>query len=145
MKNFFGRILLVLAITGALLSGSLAQAADEIKIGIVDTYSGPASTYCNDILDGFKLAVDKINAKGGVAGKKITFVTRDDKFKVDLGLSAAKELIMREKVNLLMGTINSAVALAVSDLARRRRSRFLSPIPRATRLQAPKAIVMSFP
>ncbi len=125
MKNLFGRILLVLAITGVLLVGSLAQAADEIKIGIVDTYSGPASTYCNDIIDAFKLTVDKINAKGGVAGKKITFVTRDDKFKVDLGLSAAKELIMREKVNFLMGTINSAVSLAISDLCKKEKIPFL--------------------
>jgi branched-chain amino acid transport system substrate-binding protein len=125
MKNSSGRILLVLAILGLFLSGSLAQAAGEIKIGIVDTYSGPASTYCNDILDAFKLEVNKINAKGGVVGKKITFMTRDDKFKVDLGLSAAKELIMREKVDFLMGTINSAVSLAVSDLCKKEKIPFL--------------------
>ncbi len=99
--------------------------ADEIKVGIVDTYSGPASSYCNDVLDGFKLAVDKINAGGGVLGKKLTFVTRDDKFKVDLGLTSAKELVMREKVNLLVGTINSAVSLAVSDLAKKEKVPFL--------------------
>src|SRR5208337_392800 len=125
MKNPYGRIVLALALLGLLLTGSPVQAADEIKIGIVDTYSGPASTYCNDILDAFKLAVDKINAKGGVIGKKITFVTRDDKFKVDLGLSAAKELIMREKVDLLMGTINSAVSLAVSDFCKKEKIPFL--------------------
>jgi branched-chain amino acid transport system substrate-binding protein len=102
-----------------LLYAGGAFAADTIKIGIVDSYSGPPSTYTNDVRDGFKMAVDKINAKGGVLGKKLEFVTRDDKFKVDLGLSAAKELIMREKVDILMGTINSAVALAVSDLAKK--------------------------
>ncbi len=100
-------------------------AADEIKVGIVDTYSGPASSYCNDVLDGFKLAVEKINAGGGVLGKKLTFVTRDDKFKVDLGLTSAKELIMRENVNVLMGTINSAVSLAVSDLAKKEKVPFI--------------------
>lgn len=100
-------------------------AADEVKVGIVDTYSGPPSSYCNDVLDGFKLAVDKINAGGGVLGKKLTFVTRDDKFKVDLGLTAAKELVMRENVNVLMGTINSAVSLAVSDLAKKEKIPFI--------------------
>ncbi|MGC8659385.1 MAG: ABC transporter substrate-binding protein [Desulfomonilaceae bacterium] len=97
----------------------------DIKIGIIDTYSGPPSSYGLDVLDGFKLALNKINSKGGVLGKKITFVTRDDKFKVDLGLTEAKELIMRENVNLLMGTINSAVSLAVSDLAKREKIPFI--------------------
>ena len=103
----------------------LSLAAGEIKVGIVDTYSGPASSYCNDVLDGFKLAVDKVNARGGLMGNKLTFVTRDDKFKVDLGLTSAKELIMRENVNVLMGTINSAVSLAVSDLAKKEKIPFI--------------------
>jgi len=102
-----------------------AFAAQEIKVGIVDSYSGPPSTYTNDVRDAFKLALDKINSKGGVLGRKITFVTRDDKFKVDLGLSAAKELVMREKVDLLMGTINSAVSLAISDFAKKEKIPFL--------------------
>ncbi len=93
-------------IAALLVAGTMAFAAEPIKVGIVDSYSGPPSTYTNDVRDGFKMAVDAINAKGGVLGRKITFVTRDDKFKVDLALSAAKELIMREKVDLLMGTIN---------------------------------------
>ena len=84
---------------------------------MIDTYSGPPSVYCNDVRDGFKLALDEINSKGGVLGKKLEFVTRDDKFKVDLALSAAKELLMREKVDILAGTTNSGVSLAVSDLA----------------------------
>ena len=103
----------------------LSLSAGEIKLGIVDTYSGPASSYCNDVLDGFKLAADKINAGGGVLKNKLTFVTRDDKFKVDLGLTSAKELIMRENVNVLMGTINSAVSLAVSDLAKKEKIPFI--------------------
>ncbi|MFH0730976.1 MAG: ABC transporter substrate-binding protein [Pseudomonadota bacterium] len=116
MKRSFGMVacgLLYLALT----TGSLI-AADPIKIGIVDCYTGPPSTYTNDVRDAFQLATDKINAKGGILGRKIEFTTRDSKFKVDLGLSAAKELIMREKVNLLMGTINSAEALAISDLCK---------------------------
>ncbi len=116
MKRSFGMVvcgMLFIAFTAAPLI-----AADPIKVGIVDCYTGPPSTYTNDVRDAFQLAVDKINAKGGVLGRKIEFTTRDSKFKVDLGLSAAKELIMREKVNLLMGTINSAEALAISDLCK---------------------------
>lgn len=121
----------------ACLVGS-AWAADPIKVGIVDTYSGPASTYTNDVRDGFKLAIDKINAKGGVLGRQITFVTRDDKFKPDLALSAAKELVMREKVDLLMGTINSAGALGVSDFAKKEKIPFIVTYSKSDKITGSK-------
>jgi branched-chain amino acid transport system substrate-binding protein len=120
------------------LAAGTTQAADPIKIGIIDSYSGPPSTYTNDVKDGFKLAIDQINAKGGVLGRQITFVTRDDKFKVDLGLSAAKELLMREKVDILMGTINSAVALAVSDLAKNEKIPFLATYSKSSNITGAK-------
>ncbi len=125
-------------IAAVLVAGTMAFAADPIKVGIVDSYSGPPSTYTNDVRDGFKMAVDDINAKGGVLGRKITFVTRDDKFKVDLGLSAAKELIMREKVDLLVGTINSAVALAVSDLCKKEKIPFLVTYSKSDKITGAK-------
>ncbi|MGO9118481.1 MAG: ABC transporter substrate-binding protein [Desulfomonilaceae bacterium] len=121
-----------------LIPGVSAQAAEPIKVGIIDTYSGPASTYTNDVRDGFKMAVDKINAKGGVLGRPITFMTRDDKFKVDLALQAAKELVMREKVDLLMGTINSASALAVSDLAKKEKIPFLVTYSKSDKITGAK-------
>ncbi|MBW1977076.1 MAG: ABC transporter substrate-binding protein [Deltaproteobacteria bacterium] len=88
--------------------------ARNIKVGIIDCYSGPAAVYCNEALNGFKLALKEIN-KQGVLGRKIEFTTRDTKFKVDLALNMAKELVMRENVDALAGTINSGAALAVSE------------------------------
>ena len=119
MRRIVSYMMFVCLLASMIGSSTLTFAAGDIKVGIIDTYSGPPSSYGLDVLDGFKLALNKINANGGVLGKKITFVTRDDKFKVDLGLTEAKELIMRENVNLLVGTINSAVSLAVSDLAKK--------------------------
>jgi branched-chain amino acid transport system substrate-binding protein len=113
-----------LVLIALLLSASVSQAAGTIKVGIVDSYSGPPGAYSQDILDGFKMAVMKINAKG-VLGRKIEFTSRDDKFKPDIGLAMAKELVMKEKVNVLMGTINSATALAISDFAKREKVPFL--------------------
>ncbi|MCX8021519.1 MAG: ABC transporter substrate-binding protein [Syntrophorhabdaceae bacterium] len=98
--------------------------ASKIKIGIVDTYTGPATSYTQDVLDGFKLAIDKVNAQGGVLKRKIEYTTRDEKFKPDIGLAMAKELVMKEKVDVLMGTINSGTALAVSDLAKKEKIPF---------------------
>jgi branched-chain amino acid transport system substrate-binding protein len=115
-----------------------ADAAKEIKVGIVDCYSGPPSTYTNDVRDAFKLETDKINASGGIMGHPITFVTRDSKFKVDLGLSAAKELVMRENVDILMGTINSALALAVSDLSKKEKIPFLVTFAKSAKITGTK-------
>ena len=125
-------------IAALLVLGGSTQAAEPIKVGIVDSYSGPPAAYTNDVRDGFKLAVDEINAKGGVLGRKIEFVTRDDKFKPDLALQAAKELIMREKVDILMGTINSASALAVSDLAKKEKIPFLVTFSKSDKITGPK-------
>ncbi len=96
---------------------SAAPAAGRpIKVGIVDTYSGPPAAYGNDALNGFKLAVEEIN-KRGVLGTTIEFVTRDDQYKPDVALAMAKELILQEKVDVLVGTVNSAAALAISAYA----------------------------
>ena len=97
----------------ALLPPAPAEARD-IKIGIVDTYSGPAAVFGNDALNGFKLAVDEIN-KQGVLGGKIVFTTRDEQFKVDIGLNMAKELVLKENVDVLVGTINSGASMAISE------------------------------
>src|SRR5512133_26072 len=92
--------LFLIGLTGA--SGSFAE--DTIKVGFVDTYTGPASAFTFDVLDGFKMAANKVNGRGGVLGKKIEFVVRDDKFSPDLALTMAKELVFREKVDVLVGT-----------------------------------------
>lgn len=138
MKRVVNWKMLVVVAVACLLTTGAAWAADTIKIGIVDCYSGPASTYTNDVRDAFKLATDEINAEGGVIGHKIEFVTRDSKFKVDLGLSAAKELILRENVDILMGTINSSLALAISDLCKKEKIPFLATFSKSAKITGAK-------
>ena len=111
--------------------------ARPIKVGIIDCYSGPAAVFGKDALNGFKLALATINKKG-VLGTKIEFTTRDTKFKVDIGLSMAKELIMRENVDVLVGTISSGVALAVSDYVRREKVPFIVWISKSERITGEK-------
>lgn len=115
-----------------------AEAAKAIKVGIVDCYSGPPATYTNDVRDAFKMEIDKINAAGGVLGRQIVFTTRDSKFKVDIGLSAAKELVYRENVDILMGTINSALALAISDLAGKEKIPFFATFSKSAKITGEK-------
>jgi branched-chain amino acid transport system substrate-binding protein len=118
-------LLLGLSVLVGLLGVTISHGADVIKVGIVDTYSGPPTAFTYDVRDGFKMVVDRVNAKGGVLGKKIEFVTRDEKFKPDIGLAMAKELVLKEEVDILMGTINSATALAISDFARKEKIPFV--------------------
>jgi branched-chain amino acid transport system substrate-binding protein len=113
------------------------NAQRTIKVGILDTYSGPPAVYGNDALNGFKLALNDINKKG-VLGTKIEFTTRDDKFKVDIGLSMAKELVMMEKVDLIVGTMNSAVSLAVSDYVKGEKVPFIVWISKTEKITGEK-------
>jgi branched-chain amino acid transport system substrate-binding protein len=114
------------------------KAQGPIKIGIIDSYSGPPSTFTYDVRDAFKLAIDEVNAKGGVLKRKIEFTTRDDKFKVDLALSMAKELVMMEKVDILMGTINSAASLAVSEYCKTEKIPFLVTFSKSEKITGEK-------
>jgi branched-chain amino acid transport system substrate-binding protein len=112
--------------------------ARDIKVGIIDCYSGPPAVYGNDALNGFKLALEEIN-KEGVLGGKITWTNRDTKFKVDIALNMAKELVMREGVDLLVGTINSGAAMAVSTaVAQKEKIPFFVWISKSERITGEK-------
>jgi branched-chain amino acid transport system substrate-binding protein len=103
---------------------SPVHAAKTLKVGIVDAFSGGAAPMSIDNLNGFKMVIQAVNAKGGVNGTKIEFVTRDDKFKPDVSLAMAKELVMKEGVDILLGTISSASTLAVSDFEKKEKIPF---------------------
>jgi branched-chain amino acid transport system substrate-binding protein len=121
----------------AVLTPATAQ-AKNIKVGIIDCYSGPPAVFGQDALNGFKLALKEINAKG-VLGKKIEFTTRDTKFKVDLALNFAKELVLRENVDVLAGTINSGAALAVSEaVAKKEKVPFIAWISKSENITGKK-------
>jgi branched-chain amino acid transport system substrate-binding protein len=142
MKRFLS--MRTLAVFGSMLAVSIilhpagARSQGPIKIGIIDSYSGPPSTFTYDVRDAFKLAIDEVNAKGGVVGRKIEVTTRDDKFKVDLALSMAKELVMMEKVDILMGTINSAASLAVSEYCKTEKIPFFVTFSKSEKITGEK-------
>lgn len=136
--SVFKVCLSILVIVCLFVVAPSSHAAKMLKIGIVDCYTGPASTYTNDVRDAFKMEVDKTNAAGGVVGRKVEVLTRDSKFKVDIGLSAAKELLYRENVNILMGTINSALALAISDMCKKEKVPFFATFSKSAKITGAK-------
>ena len=107
--NFHVKSLLVVAM--ATISFS-AAAADSIKIGLSGPFTGGSSPMGVSMRDGVKLAVTEINAKGGVLGRKIELVERDDEAKNERGVQIAQELINKEKVVATVGFINTGVSLA---------------------------------
>jgi branched-chain amino acid transport system substrate-binding protein len=133
MKRFTVRYFIFTCAMVLCLS-SFAFAAKTIKIGIADTYSGGAAIFGLDMRDGFRMGMNEINAKGGVLGKKMEIVTRDEKFQPAVALAMAKELIMKENVDLLMGTISSASALAISELAKKEKVPFLDTYAKSEKI-----------
>jgi len=92
--------------------GSAAFAADTIKIGVSGPFTGGSSSMGVSMRDGVKMAAEEINAAGGILGRKIELIERDDEAKNERGVQIAQELINKEKVAATVGFINTGVALA---------------------------------
>ena len=103
--------LLAAAAATATLS-SPAFAADPIKIGVAGPFTGGSSSMGVSMRDGVKLAIAEINKAGGVLGRQLVAVERDDEARNELGVQIAQELINKEKVVATVGYINTGVALA---------------------------------
>ena len=91
---------------------TLAIAADPIKIGVNGPFTGGSSSMGVSMRDGVRLATDEINKAGGVMGRQILLVERDDEAKNERGVQIAQELVNKEKVTAVVGYINTGVALA---------------------------------
>jgi branched-chain amino acid transport system substrate-binding protein len=89
-----------------------AMAADPIRIGVSGPFTGGSAPMGVSMRDGVRLAAAEINAKGGVLGRKIELVERDDEAKNERGVQIAQELINKDKVAATVGFINTGVAQA---------------------------------
>ena len=96
----------------ALATAAAAQSGAPIKIGLTGPYTGGSSSMGVSMRDGAKLAAAEINKAGGVLGRQIQLVERDDEAKNEVGAQVAQELISKEKVAATLGFINTGVALA---------------------------------
>jgi branched-chain amino acid transport system substrate-binding protein len=105
-----------------------AAAQDVIKIGELNSYkSQPA--FLGPYKKGMDLAVEQINAAGGVNGKSLQLIIRDDNSNPGDAVRAAQELLTRDKVDVLTGTFLSHVGLAITDFARHQKRFFLASEP----------------
>src|SRR6266508_3901893 len=103
----------------AVTSNAFGQ-GQSVKIGELNSYKVfPA--FLEPYKKGWELALEEINRSGGVMGRKLEVVSRDDGGTPGDAVRVAEELISREKANVLMGTFASNVGLAVANLAKQRR------------------------
>jgi branched-chain amino acid transport system substrate-binding protein len=131
------RMLAAASIAAALVPLS-AAAESTIKIGFPMPLSGPASVYGVPVTKGAEMAVQEINAKGGVLGKKLELIERDSKANADEAVRLARELIIKDDVNFLVGTLTSSEAPAVSTIAKENKIVFIAPTSKTVQLTSPK-------
>jgi len=109
---------LAVLLTAAVSMPFAAVAAEPIKIGFPIPLSGPTAVYGEPILKGAEMAVAEINAKGGVLERKLEILSRDSKASADEAVRVAREMIIKDNVDFLAGTLTSAEAPAVSTVAK---------------------------
>jgi branched-chain amino acid transport system substrate-binding protein len=117
-----------------------AKAADTIKIGFPIPLSGPTAVYGEPVLKGAELAAKEINEKGGVLGRKLELLSRDSKANADEAVRLSRELIIKDNVDFLAGTLTSAEAPAVSTVAKENKIVFVAPTSKSTILTDEKHI-----
>jgi len=113
-----------------------AEAQKPIKVGFPMILSGPGALFGEPALKGAQMYVDELNAKGGVLGRKIELLPRDTKGNADEAVRVSRELILKESVDFLVGTLTSAEGPAVSVVAKENKIVFIAPIPKTDQLTA---------
>src|SRR3954469_7739520 len=115
-------------IAAAIAAALPAFGQEPIKIGLVTALSGQSARAGEAITRGLQVAIDEINAKGGLLkGRKLELVRRDDEATPAKGVIAARELFFKEKVAVLIGGLDTPVALAIVPIANENKIPFMDP------------------
>jgi len=141
MKNKFRIIGIILVLVFLLVSMVEAQQKsldwdNPIKIGYVNPFTGPATLNTSTDVPGLYLAIEEINAAGGVLGRPLKLITRDSKLNPEHALREVKDLVVNEKVFWIQGITSSGVARAVSDYMKNQKKLFVIEIAKSEKLTA---------
>ena len=121
-----------------MLAAGMASVNAEIKIGVLYPIAGTGAVYGTPAMYGHNMAVDEVNAAGGIMGQKVVSFARDTKLKPAAAAAAAKELITKEGVDVLVGGLSSAVGLAISEVARQEGVVYIATIPKTIQMTTKK-------
>ncbi len=124
------RVLSTTVFATAAMLGALPQALaqDTIKIGEINSYKAQPA-FLEPYKKGMELAVEQINAAGGLNGKKVELITRDDNASPGDAVRVAEELLSRDKVDVLTGSFLSHIGLALTDFSKQKKVFFLASEP----------------
>lgn len=117
--------LALLGLSVALAAAAPAQAQEPVKLGLVAAMSGQSAKSGEAIVRGLSVAIDEINAKGGLLGRKVDLIVRDDESNPAKGVVAARELVQREKVAAMFGGLDTPVSLAIVPFANQSKVPFM--------------------
>jgi len=130
----------------ALALAIFAGCGEPARVGAIVSRSGAASSYGEQVARGFDLAVEQINAAGGVGGSKLELLYRDDSTNPEIGLAALRELVEHERVSAVLGAVSSTVTLRLAPYCERQRVVLISPSASAPQLtEAGEYIFRAFP
>jgi branched-chain amino acid transport system substrate-binding protein len=126
--NLIRRTLISASIAISILGMNTSIAAEPIKIGLVAALSGQSALSGAAISKGLAIAIDQINAAGGLLnGRKLELVRRDDESNPAKGVIAARELIFKEKVAVIFGGLDTPVSMAIVPLVNQEKIPFMGP------------------
>jgi len=128
LRPFQRTVTVACAITALAASLSSAHAQGVIRIGEINSYKAQPA-FLEPYKKGMELAVDEVNAAGGIDGKKLELITRDDNASPGDAVRVAEELISRENVNVLAGAFLSNTGLALTDFAKQKKFFYLAGEP----------------
>ena len=129
--------MVTMLLAGLLALPLAAEAQKPIKVGYPMILSGSGALYGEPALKGAQMYAEEINAKGGVLGRKIEIVPRDTKGDANEAVKVSRELILKDNVDFLVGTLTSAEGPAVSVVAKENKIVFIANIPKTDLLTAP--------
>ena len=124
---------LIQAVLALVISAGAASAQQPIRIGDINSYKAMIAN-TQPYRNGLDLAIEEANAAGGVIGRKLEVVYRDDGANPGEAVRVASDLVLREKIDILSGTILSHVGLAVADFAKQKKIFFLASAPLTDKL-----------
>jgi branched-chain amino acid transport system substrate-binding protein len=125
MKSRVLSLLLALVLIGSMVAG--CGESDTIKIGSILSISGPVSTYGIQTREAIKMAVEEINAQGGVLGKQVELIVEDDEASPEKTTNAFKKLVAKDKVVAVIGALISKCTLAITQEAQAKKVVLLTP------------------
>lgn len=127
LAKFMAAAALMLVCAGAVFAGGAQDSGDTIKIGGIFPLSGPVAVYGTECRNGIQLAIDEINAAGGVNGKMLVLIGEDDEGNPEKSVNAYKKLVTKDKCRIIIGSLTSGCTAAISSLAQAQKVLLLAP------------------